>query len=153
MRSRPRQDYIRTASNQSDDTLSSKPVLLVSNAGFGLSGSFFSHDSTQVQAEVEFNIQVLIALTHRFGKAMVTRGKGGIISVASNASFQLVAIHGDLRCNQGFRPPFQRGHPSPLQRLAGFIPGSRYKKSPTRGNGAFHRSVNNALRRSRLSCG
>jgi len=89
MRSRPRQDYIRTASNQSDDTLSSKPVLLVSNAGFGLSGSFFSHDSTQVQAEVEFNIQVLIALTHRFGKAMVTRGKGGIISVVSKASFQL----------------------------------------------------------------
>ena len=40
------------------------------------------------QAEIEVNVQALVALTHHFGEAMAARGKGGIINVASNASFQ-----------------------------------------------------------------
>jgi short-subunit dehydrogenase len=62
--------------------------LLVNNAGFGLSGEFLSHDPNQEKAEIEVNVQALVALTHHFGKAMAARGKGGIINVASNASFQ-----------------------------------------------------------------
>jgi short-subunit dehydrogenase len=62
--------------------------LLVNNAGFGLSGEFLSHDPEQERAEIEVNVQALVALTHYFGKAMAARGKGGIINVASNASFQ-----------------------------------------------------------------
>jgi hypothetical protein len=62
--------------------------LLVNNAGFGLSGEFLSHDPKQEEAEIEVNVQALVALTHHFGKAMVVRGRGGIINVASNASFQ-----------------------------------------------------------------
>jgi uncharacterized protein len=62
--------------------------LLVNNAGFGLSGEFLSHDPNQERAEIEVNVQALVALTHRFSKAMAARGKGGIINVASNASFQ-----------------------------------------------------------------
>jgi len=33
-------------------------------------------------------MQALVALTHHFGTARAARGKGGIINVASNASFQ-----------------------------------------------------------------
>jgi uncharacterized protein len=62
--------------------------LLVNNAGFGLSGEFLSHDPNQERAEIEVNVQALVALTHHFGTAMAARGKGGIINVASNASFQ-----------------------------------------------------------------
>jgi uncharacterized protein len=62
--------------------------LLVNNAGFGLSGEFIYHDPKQERAEIEVNVQALVALTHHFGKAMAARGKGGIINVASNASFQ-----------------------------------------------------------------
>jgi short-subunit dehydrogenase len=62
--------------------------LLVNNAGLGLSGEFLSHHPKQEQAEIEVNVQALVALTHYFGKAMAARGKGGIINVASNASFQ-----------------------------------------------------------------
>jgi short-subunit dehydrogenase len=62
--------------------------LLVNNVGFGLSGEFLSHDPKQEQAEIEVNVQALVALTHHFGKAMAARGRGGIINVASNASFQ-----------------------------------------------------------------
>jgi short-subunit dehydrogenase len=35
-------------------------------------------------------VQSLVALTHHFGNAMAVRGNGGIINVASNASFQPV---------------------------------------------------------------
>lgn len=62
--------------------------LLVNNAGLGLSGSFLSHDLKQEQAEIEVNVRALVALTHHFGTAMAAGGKGGIINVASNASFQ-----------------------------------------------------------------
>jgi uncharacterized protein len=62
--------------------------LLVNNAGFGLSGEFLSHDPKLEKAEIDVNVQALVALTHHFGKAMAARGKGGIINVASNASFQ-----------------------------------------------------------------
>jgi len=62
--------------------------LLVNNAGLGLSGSFLSHDLKQKQAEIQVNVQALVSLTHLFGKGMKNRRKGGIINIASNASFQ-----------------------------------------------------------------
>jgi len=55
--------------------------LLVKNAGFGLNGEFLSHNPKQEQAEIEVNVQALVALTHHFGTAMAARGKGGIINV------------------------------------------------------------------------
>jgi len=76
--------------------------LIVNNAGIGLSGKFLSHDSKQQQAEVEVNIQALVALTHHFGKAMVARGKGGIINVASNASFQPVPYMATYAATKAF---------------------------------------------------
>jgi hypothetical protein len=76
--------------------------LLVNNAGFGLSGKFLSHDFQQKQAEVEVNIQALVALTHHFGKAMAARGKGGIINVASNASFQPVPYMATYAATKAF---------------------------------------------------
>jgi hypothetical protein len=62
--------------------------LLVNNAGLGLTGSFLSHDLKKEQSEIQVNVQALVALTHLFGSGMAKRGKGGIINLASNASFQ-----------------------------------------------------------------
>ena len=76
--------------------------LLVNNAGFGLSGAFLSHDPRQKQAEIEVNVQALVALTHRFGRAMASRGKGGIINVASNASFQPVPYMATYAATKAF---------------------------------------------------
>jgi uncharacterized protein len=76
--------------------------LLVNNAGFGLSGAFLSHDPKQKQAEIEVNVQALVALTHLFGKAMASRGKGGIINVASNASFQPVPYMATYAATKAF---------------------------------------------------
>lgn len=62
--------------------------LLVNNAGLGLTGSFLSHDPTKEQTQIQVNVQALVALSHRFGSGMAKRGRGGIINLASNASFQ-----------------------------------------------------------------
>jgi short-subunit dehydrogenase len=62
--------------------------LLVNNAGLGLSGNFLSHEMKQVHGELQVNVQALLSLSHLFGKGMQQRGKGGIINLASNASFQ-----------------------------------------------------------------
>jgi len=62
--------------------------LLVNNAGLGLTGSFLSHDLKKKHAEIQVNVQVLVALSHLLGSAMTKRGSGGIINLASNASFQ-----------------------------------------------------------------
>jgi short-subunit dehydrogenase len=62
--------------------------LLVNNAGLGLSGHFLSHEMKQVRGELQVNVQALLSLSYLFGKGMQQRGKGGIINLASNASFQ-----------------------------------------------------------------
>jgi uncharacterized protein len=62
--------------------------LLVNNAGFGLSGSFLSHEPQQKHDEIQVNVQALVTLTHLFARGMKQRQKGGIINIASNASFQ-----------------------------------------------------------------
>lgn len=62
--------------------------LLINNAGFGLSGPFLKHELKKDEDQIQVNIQALVALTHLFGGAMAERGKGGIINIASNASFQ-----------------------------------------------------------------
>jgi uncharacterized protein len=76
--------------------------LLVNNAGFGLNGAFLSHDRKLSQAEIEVNVQALVALTHHFGEAMAARGKGGIINVASNASFQPVPYMATYAATKAF---------------------------------------------------
>jgi short-subunit dehydrogenase len=62
--------------------------LLINNAGLGLSGHFLDHDHAKEQASIQVNIQALVGLSHRFGRAMFVRGRGGIINIASNSAFQ-----------------------------------------------------------------
>lgn len=62
--------------------------LLINNAGIGLSGPFLAHELKKEEAEIHVNVQSLVALSHLFGSAMVERRRGGIINIASSASFQ-----------------------------------------------------------------
>jgi short-subunit dehydrogenase len=80
--------------------------LFVNNAGFSLSGEFLSHDPRQEQAEVEVNVQVLVALTYHFAKAMAARGRVALNATSNAASVS--ALHGWLCCDQSFRSPLQR---------------------------------------------
>ncbi|MCA9594698.1 MAG: SDR family oxidoreductase [Myxococcales bacterium] len=59
---------------------------LVNNAGFGSAGPFVERGR---HAEmVRLNCEALVALTHGLLPAMVRRGRGGVLNVASTAAFQ-----------------------------------------------------------------
>jgi len=70
--------------------------VLVNNAGFGLTGKFVELDAEMQLNMIELNITALTALTRLYLPAMVKRGSGRILNVASTAAFQagpLMAIY------------------------------------------------------------
>lgn len=62
------------------------PEYLVNNAGFGLMGRLDALDASEQLAMIDLNIRALTALTLRF-LGSVTASKGGVLNVASIASF------------------------------------------------------------------
>jgi short-subunit dehydrogenase len=70
------------------ETRASQVDLLVNNAGFGTYGRFVELDVEGERREVQLNVLALTTLTHAAARAMVERGRGGILNVASIAAFQ-----------------------------------------------------------------
>ncbi len=71
--------------------------LLINNAGFGTHGPFETLAPARDHAEVMLNVAAVVDLTHLFLPAMLKRGDGAVINVASTASFQPVpymAVYG-----------------------------------------------------------
>jgi short-subunit dehydrogenase len=65
-------------------TDTSRPVdLVINNAGCGLAGDFGNIPIERHRDQIELNIDALVVLTHAAVEAMVPRGRGGIINVAS----------------------------------------------------------------------
>ncbi len=62
--------------------------ILVNNAGFGLMGKFVELDLQRQLDMIQVNVAALTELTGRFLPAMLARGSGGILNVASTAAFQ-----------------------------------------------------------------
>jgi short-subunit dehydrogenase len=60
---------------------------LVNNAGFGTSGEFVKLDIERELEMVDVNIKAIMHLTRLFLPAMVTRGSGRILNIASGAGF------------------------------------------------------------------
>jgi uncharacterized protein len=65
------------------DELGLEVGILVNNAGFGGSG-----DRQRLVAMVELNCVALLDLQERYVRAMVDRGRGAVINIASTAAFQ-----------------------------------------------------------------
>ncbi|MEM9303207.1 MAG: SDR family oxidoreductase [Pseudomonadota bacterium] len=61
--------------------------VLVNNAGYGIPGAFLSVDWERQAAMLQVMITAVAELTHRFLPAMVARGSGQILNVASVAGF------------------------------------------------------------------
>lgn len=61
---------------------------LVNNAGYGLTGGFLDSDRADLLSMIDLDVKALTDLSHRFGKRMRERGRGGILNVASTAAFQ-----------------------------------------------------------------
>jgi uncharacterized protein len=62
--------------------------LLVNNAGFGTYGRFTDIDAERDAEQIRLNCEAVVTLTHAFLPAMLERGRGGIINVASTAGMQ-----------------------------------------------------------------
>jgi short-subunit dehydrogenase len=61
--------------------------VLINNAGFGDFGPFHESDPTKVTQMVQLNIAALTDLMRAFLPAMVQRGSGRVLNVASTAAF------------------------------------------------------------------
>lgn len=62
--------------------------ILINNAGFGRWANFLGEELDTYEQMLALNINVLVKLTYLCAPAMLARGKGGIINVASTAAFQ-----------------------------------------------------------------
>jgi hypothetical protein len=76
--------------------------LLVNNAGFGEKGDFFEIPLAQQLRMVELNCKAPVWLTHTVGGAMLARGRGGIIVVASTGAFQGLPFSAVYGATKGF---------------------------------------------------
>jgi len=62
--------------------------VLVNNAGFGSHNRLIDEDPDNLAHEIQLNCSSLVTLTARLLPAMVERGRGGVLNVASTAGFQ-----------------------------------------------------------------
>ena len=69
-------------------------VILVNNAGFGLTGEFLNQNVEKIKSMITVNSIVCMELSHKFGRYFVQRGIGRICQIASVAAF----IPGTLHC-------------------------------------------------------
>jgi hypothetical protein len=69
---------------------------LVNNAGYGIAGAFQGSDRPQQLGMIDLNDRALVELTHIYWPRMLANKHGGVLNVASTASFQpgpLMAIY------------------------------------------------------------
>ncbi|MDQ6818053.1 MAG: SDR family oxidoreductase [Actinomycetota bacterium] len=62
--------------------------ILVNNAGFATGGSFHKSPPQRELQQVRVLVEAVVALTSAFAPAMVDRGRGAILNVASTAAMQ-----------------------------------------------------------------
>jgi short-subunit dehydrogenase len=62
--------------------------ILVNNAGFATGGAFHESDPARELEQVRLLVEAVVALTSAFLPAMVRRGRGAILNVASTAGMQ-----------------------------------------------------------------
>ena len=111
--------------------------VLVNNAGFGDAGNFADADRERLLAMVRLNCVALTDLQARYLPAMVERGSGAVINIASTAVLPADPRQRYLRGDQGLRPQPQRGDPRRARRHRGDadrrLPRARAHRVPRRG--------------------
>jgi uncharacterized protein len=73
-----------------------KVDVLVNNAGYGQAGAFTASTLETQLGMIDLNVRALVELTHLLWDGMLSRGRGGVLNVASTAAFQpgpLMAVY------------------------------------------------------------
>lgn len=76
--------------------------LLVNNAGYATNGEFLALDGARELAMVKLNALAPLVLARALAPAMVARGSGGVINVASIAAFQAVPYMATYAATKAF---------------------------------------------------
>jgi short-subunit dehydrogenase len=76
--------------------------LLVNNAGFGKHGRFWEIPEGVDAEMVRVNCEAVVILTRAFVPAMIDRGRGGVIVVASTAGMQPLAYEATYSASKAF---------------------------------------------------
>src|SRR5947209_258739 len=76
--------------------------VLVNNAGFSTSGRFWQGDRERELSMVRTNIEAVVDFTSLFLRGMVERGRGGVLNVASTASFQPLPMQAGYAATKAF---------------------------------------------------
>lgn len=76
--------------------------LLVNNAGFGSHGRFWELDAAREAEQVRLNCEAVVVLTGALLPAMVERGSGGVIVVASTAGMQPLPYQATYSASKAF---------------------------------------------------
>jgi uncharacterized protein len=89
--------------------------VLINNAGFGTTGDVHSDPDRQT-GMVRVNCEAPVALTAAFLPAMVERGRGGVLNVASVAAFQPVPSQAVYGATKAFMLSFSEALASELRK-------------------------------------
>ncbi len=76
--------------------------LLINNAGFGLRGRFLDGPPGRDAEMVRVNCEAVVVLTRAFLPAMIDRGRGGVITVASTAGMQPLPYEATYGASKAF---------------------------------------------------
>jgi short-subunit dehydrogenase len=76
--------------------------LVVNNAGFGTYGPFVDADIDAEAREIAVNVTALVRLTHAAVRAMVPRGRGTVMNIASMAALQATPGNATYGATKGF---------------------------------------------------
>lgn len=76
--------------------------VLVNNAGFSTSGPFWRSDRGRELDMVRTNIEAVVDFCSLFTPAMVERGRGAVLNVASTASFQPLPMQSGYAATKAF---------------------------------------------------
>jgi short-subunit dehydrogenase len=76
--------------------------ILVNNAGFGTSGPFVKADRERELDMVRTNVEAVVDFCALFVPAMAERGSGGVLNLASTASFQPLPMQAGYAATKAF---------------------------------------------------
>ncbi|MFY9487164.1 MAG: SDR family oxidoreductase, partial [Solirubrobacterales bacterium] len=83
--------------------------ILINNAGRGADGKFHENPAEFELSQIELNVNALTALTHAVLPAMVERGNGAVLNVASTAGFQPMPRQATYAATKAFVIAFSEG--------------------------------------------